>query len=531
MASDGTRRIWLRVSLEVLAALGLAVMVWAGWPHLNLPRLGHEERWFALGWLILLAGPSLLRLRRLPSEPKGTTQTLGQEACTWGAFTAGGLFLAMLIAGDLLGNYKLWLGVAYLSGVGLRLAGLALLLRAVLLARQNVTPQAALGAAGVAALGGLLLLPWVGIDLVVSWPPPWEALLERVLAALIWGGLSGAVLMLLPLIGMQLRAAWLAFLAVAMGPGPVLALSWFKLVPMAIALVALLALIVFRVTGKPRTEPASPGKALPLYWLVRAMMLIWWTIGAALAISAAWWSPHFLLYLEDSLWLRAVALGAFLVICLALLVEYSLPLMGRSGALEAGERYKVLGVMVSALAIFCVLTPLLLAPVVKEKNVWAEMRERARTRLLEEPITLGPDTPEIELEAPAWLLGPSSLYVVSMMHNAAGVKQGDTVVLVTAEDDLDHPYLFPFRAGVDTADWALNRSNVARVARHDPARVADHWTVHTPSGETYRGQSYFSGLYLGRQVNLVQSVRLKYVYQNRPGEKPATIEIRQVILY
>ena len=91
--------------------------------------------------------------------------------------------------------------------------------------------------------------------------------------------------------------------------------------------------------------------------------------------------------------------------------------------------------------------------------------------------------------------------------------------------------MYTFRAGVDTADWALNRSNVARVARHDPARVADSWTVHTPSGETYRGQSYYSGLYLGREVNLIRSVRLKYVYQNRPGEKPATIEIRQVMLY
>ena len=88
----------MRVTLEVLAALGLAAVVWVGWPHLNLPRLGHEERWFALGWLLLLAGPSALRLGRLPSEPIGTTQTLGQEACAWGAFTAGGLFLVMLIS-------------------------------------------------------------------------------------------------------------------------------------------------------------------------------------------------------------------------------------------------------------------------------------------------------------------------------------------------------------------------------------------------------------------------------------------------
>ena len=294
-----------------------------------------------------------------------------------------------------------------MGGVGLRLAGLALLLRAVLLARQTVTPQAALGAATVAALGGLLILPWVGIDLMTSWPPPWEALLERVLAALLWGGISGALLMLLPLLGMQLRAAWLAFLAVAMGPGPVLAVSWFPLIPMAVALVALLALIVFRLGRTPRPEPAPSSKALPLYWLVRAMMLVWWGIGAVLAISAAWWSPHFVLYLEDSLWLRAIALGALLVICLALLLEYSLPLMGRSGALEAGERYKVLGVMVSALAVLCVLTPLLLAPVIKVHSAWGEMRERARTKLLEEPIVLGPGTPEIELEGPAWLLGPT----------------------------------------------------------------------------------------------------------------------------
>jgi hypothetical protein len=330
---------------------------------------------------------------------------------------------------------------------------------------------------------------------------------------------------------LQVRAAWLAYLAVALGPGPTLAVTWFWISPLSVALAFLLALVIFRMSRGHTPSPSSSEARMPLYWLLRAMMLLWWALGAALAITAAWWSPHFPHYLEDSLWLRALGLGAFLVICLGLLIEYSLPLMGRSGMLETGDRYKVLGVMVSALALLCTMTPLLLVPVQKVESAPAEIFERARTRLLEEPIELGPNTPEIELEAPAWLLGPTRLYVVSLLKNAAEVRQGQTVLLLTAEDDLDRPHVYTIRAGVDTADWDLNRSDVARLAQHDPARVARYWIVHTPSGETYRGQSYFTGLYMGQEVNLIKSVRLKYVYKTPRGMKPPTIEIRQVMLY
>ncbi|MFZ5586584.1 MAG: hypothetical protein ACOZHQ_11690, partial [Thermodesulfobacteriota bacterium] len=98
--------------------------------------------------------------------------SLRARACQQGAILLGLVFVALLMAGRELGNYKLWLGAVYLAAVNLRLAGISLGLgrEAAFSPRGEIVTAGCL--AGLAAAAGLLLAPWVRPDLAAAWPPP-----------------------------------------------------------------------------------------------------------------------------------------------------------------------------------------------------------------------------------------------------------------------------------------------------------------------------------------------------------------------
>lgn len=516
---------------------GLAVMV-AGavyflWPRVAVQRLGREEVWFALAWLVILAGPAMLdALRRREPRPLELRYTFEYGAVSYAAFVLGGLFVALLLAGGELGNYKLWLGVVYLGGVTLRLAGLSLLLRAEMLHRPRGDIALALAGAAIAALAALLTIPWLRTDLVALWPPPWPGLALPLAKAALWGAICGAVLLVLRLVGGSQRAAWLVFLALALGPGPALAVSWFEPLPLAVVLAVLVSLAVLRLAGprgRGRSEPLEP-LPMSLYWLLRALMLFWWGVGGAVALCAAWWQPRLEDLFTQSIWLRALGLGGFLVACMGLLAEYTLPLLGRPNWMGLGRERKLPGVILSALALLLAFSPLLLIIPYQSPSAGVRSLEEARHELLAGPVRLGPDNPELTLKPPAWLNGLSRVFVVSYIQGGAALRQGEPVVQLVAVDEQDLPHIFNLRAGIDTAERDLNKREVAAVARHGPARVARARIVYTPTGEAFSAQTYFTGLYLGRRVTLLKSVRLRYLYQNPQGEPPVTVELRQVFL-
>lgn len=528
-AGDGRLVRW---GLETGMALLVAAGVYLIWPRLDLPRLGHEEVWFCLGWLIVLMGPSTLNalVRRRP-EPEGEF-SFSDEPLSHATFLAGGLFVAMLLAGRELGNYKLWLGMLYLSGVGLRLVGLALGLRETMAWRGARDLFVPLSAAGISALACLLILPWVRPDLAALWPPPLEALARPVVAALAWGALSGSVLFLLRLSGVGRRGAWLAFLALGLGPGPVLAVTWFHLLHLGIALVVVGgAAALRRLAGAAAPAPARPsGQPMSLYWLLRALMLLWWGVGATCAMAAAWWQPHLASMFTQSLWLRALLLGGFLVASAGVLVEFSLPLLGRLESPQGGQR-KVLGVLLSSLAVVLSLAPLWFVephrPPLQAKRLLAQ----SRAQILPASTLLGPRNTTLEMKVPAWASGLSRVMVVSELIGAQDVAQGEPVAQLVAVDDSEVPHIFTLRAGVDTAEYALNKRDVATVARHRAARRARSWMVYTPVGEAFWANSYFTALFLGREVYRLDSVTLRYLYKNPPGKTPVRMEVRAVYLY
>ncbi|MCB2226933.1 MAG: hypothetical protein KQH53_09660 [Desulfarculaceae bacterium] len=522
--------------LESALAVVIALSVWWLWSRLALPSMGQEKIWFSLGWLVALGLGAAWRA--LWPQPKGDEahHLLRAGTCSYGALLLAVVFVALLVGAESLGNYKLWLGVVYLGGVTLSLASLTLRLRSRLAAKPRQEAFSALAGAAIAFMACLLILPWVRPDLTALWPPPAGEMWQPLAAAALWGGVAGSSLLVVRLLGGGRRLSWMVYLAVGLGPGPALAVSWLPLIPLGLgcaimAGLAALRLIMMRGTTPGVTGEGGPAQPLSFYWLLRSLMLIWWGVGAAVTLAAAWWYPRVGAMFLEADWLRAVAMGAFVVTCVGLLGEYALPLLGRSEGVPLGPERKVVGIFCSVLAFLAAMSPFLLMQPPAGAALPPYFAEGARAVLLEPETVLGPDKREVELKPPTWLTGLSRVFVISYLSNGAKVKQGETIAQLIATDEQDLPHVYQLRAGIDTAEWALDQRELSLEARHRPARLASTWLIYTATGESFRAHSYLTGLYLGRRVERLTSVRLRYLYKNPPGEPPVKLVLRRVFLY
>ncbi|BEQ16515.1 hypothetical protein [Desulfoferula mesophila] len=527
---------WL---LETALALMVAASVWWLWPRLDLPRMGHEQQWFSLGWLLALGLGAVWRaLWPQPDHEEKAHHLLRAGACSWAALGLGLVFVVLLVASLGLGNYKLWLGIVYLGGVTLSLAGLSLRLRSRVRARPEGELLALLAGAAIAFLACLLILPWVRPDLTALWPPPAGELWMPLAAAALWGGVSGAILPVVRLLGGDRRLAWIVFLAVGLGAGPALAVSWLPLAPLAVVCAIMVGLACLRLLSprlrrgaEEQAEQAQEARPLSFYWLLRALMLIWWGVGAGVTLAAAWWYPRVGAMFTDAIWLRAVGLGAFMVTCVGLLAEYAQPLLGGSDSPRLGRERKVVGVYCSVLALLAAFSPFWLMQPPANAHLPSYFSDGARAVLLSEETVLGPHNPEVELKPPTWLSNLSRVFVISLLSDGGQVEQGQVVAQLIATDEQDLPHIYQLRAGIDTAEWDLDRRETGLEAKHRPARLASTWIVYTASGEAFMAHDYFTGLYLGGRVERLTSVRLRYLYDNPPGKPPVTLVLRKVFLY
>jgi hypothetical protein len=523
---------WLVAAESGMALLvGLAVFIL--FQRLTLPRLGGEEYWFAAGWFILLALPSSLRFVSSLKQNPDISQTLEPEACGRGAFILSGLFVALVIASPYLGNYKLWLGLVYLAGITLRLAGMSLQMRILLLLEPHRRKAVGGFAAGIAFLACVLLLPWVRTDLVSAGQPPFLDILCALASSTCWGVISAAMLFLWMACGGSGRMAWLVFLAVGLGPGPTLAIAWIPLwvlAGLAAAMVLILFLRGFLARAKKKPIHDAGASPLTLYWLLRAMLMFWLGSGLVVALAAAWWYPNLEQMFAKSIWLRALALGGSLVLCVGVLAEYSLPLLGRGRFTSMGKKRKLMGVMLSATALLCAFLPVFFTPGYQKLAPPAEFFGRARRDLLPHSVVLDPSNPVVEMRVPSWLSGLTHVFVVSQTENSRAIAQGSVVAQLEAQDDLGLLYVEQLRAGVDTADGDLSRRGEILPAKHDMARLASNHLVYTPTGEAYPSHHYFTGIFLGREVRRLRLVRVRYTLK-QSGENQARLRLFRVFVY
>jgi hypothetical protein len=91
------------------------------------------------------------------------------------------------------------------------------------------------------------------------------------------------------------------------------------------------------------------------------------------------------------------------------------------------------------------------------------------------------------------------------MADAVGIPQGQAVARATVHLASGRALSFPLRAGLETAEWALDRADVRPLARHGRPRVLESFRA---PGQDWDGHRYLAVLDLGGRY-LVEGIRLE----------------------
>lgn len=112
----------------------------------------------------------------------------------------------------------------------------------------------------------------------------------------------------------------------------------------------------------------------------------------------------------------------------------------------------------------------------------------------------------------------SQITIQSFLAHSVSLPQGQTVAWVELEKPDGSSRRIPLRAGLETAEWAIDRPGLN--GAHQKARVVDSWDM---PGEGYQGHAYGFTVQLVPSVETA-SIRLRYV----SGQ--GNMEIRNVLI-
>ena len=142
------------------------------------------------------------------------------------------------------------------------------------------------------------------------------------------------------------------------------------------------------------------------------------------------------------------------------------------------------------------------------------------TLRVEEWPVVRSDSAPTPLPIPESLSAPvDSVAIVSFLANAAAVPQGATVAEVQVRTQ-EGSVTLPVRAGVDTAEWAYDRPDVAGRVAHARPEVVGHW-IGQP-----RGNLYFTRLALPRAAVLSGWSVAPPAAATVPGVRDASWQVR-----
>lgn len=469
---------------ETLLGIALPVAVLFAWPE----GLSYQPFVFALAFAWLYLGPW-----PLDSSGPAVKSVVSPAMCRLAACLLGPLCLLLCLFAPMVGNFLLWLKIGYL---------LLFTSRMVLLLHHP--PH------------NLVKIMWFSLWAMLAWfPVLWsprqldiQTLAYLAAMVVVWAAICGLLLGLI-----KKPAAYgllLGFLH--LGPLPPLALAW----PNYACWVLLPLLILLALLHYSRgTSGRVPGRGeergvlwLPL-WLFRTVVLSWWCLGLALAVTLAWWLPGHDYYFEHNAWIKAICLGLFVLVCLGLLLEYLLPLMGRPEPEGHWRRDQSWGPMLSACAMLLLLLPALLLPEKQEPDFY--FQDRAKAVLLEEEVALTAANQEISMNVPDDMPNIKHVYVISRLVHGQDIPQGQVVAVMAIKNDSGLPDVHYLRAGIDTADQDLGQSRVMALASHQPVEPADRIAAFSPDGQAYYQQSYISGFFLQNPAELLNEISLFYV--------------------
>lgn len=126
-------------------------------------------------------------------------------------------------------------------------------------------------------------------------------------------------------------------------------------------------------------------------------------------------------------------------------------------------------------------------------------------------VTVSPGSPEATFNVEPMPAG--EIRLVTALAHAPNVPQDATVAEVSVASLDGHVQRFPLRAGIETAEWALRRPDVAAQARHQAARV-----VYTRQSQEGPGGRFMGQLYLATfawditESDPIRQVTIRYLY-------------------
>lgn len=490
-----------RINRETLLGVIVPLAVYA----LLFGSGGRTPLLFALAWLWILIGP-------WPEKPRWTSLKQEQGIISPALYRlitiiSICLFLLVCVLGKLVGNYILWLKVIYYVAYTSRLAlflGSPLMYDGYRLKTMWISAW---------AMGACVPLVW------------WSAGISPHLAylLLLLVGWSATVTLFLSFIKRS-SSHWLIMALLHLGPFLPLALAWPDIASW-ILIPILCLLFLVRWLHKGIARPAVPAGEergvlwVPL-WLFRSAFICWWYLGCALAVSLAWWMPEPGLYFEHNAWLKAVGLGLFVLVCLGLLIEYLMPLLGRPEPQGHWRRDQSWGPILSALALMMVFTPALLLP--RHETPYDFSADKPRAVLLDEPMVLGLSQQEINLPLPEDVSEIKRVYIISRLVNGQNLVQAQPVAVLAVMGETGLPDIYYLRAGIDTAEENLEQSQVMIKTRHTAAESADETVVFSSDGQAYYQKSYLGGFFLDKAPQDLNSISLHYMPSiNAESQGPA----------
>lgn len=485
----------VRVSAFLPVSLLAGVMVYWTWGLAGIPS-GAGRLYFAVAIAgILLLHPRSARLDDDLLEPRSP---LRSEIAVQ-SFAV--LFLVLEAAWRWVGNWKLWMGVLLLSMLSVRAGGafarlneewnegrltprrVAWLLGIVLFLIQAVLFGWVWGerfAAGMAVAD----LAWMGKAVLACGLYAAAAayavykVLQRDTRRRLAAGSLAAVLALNPLLPSVLRSRW-----------------------------GMLAGVVLVTAGALAIASAGPESRLFRRETVFAFGVPWWLATGVLLLPAAWTPDLWELYGRHA-WPLLAALAA------------SVAAAAGAAVIPASRGFFPL-MMTGILLIAC--APFLL-PQRVSPGVFHPPQAAGSERVLQgEQVILSIRNPEHRL--PVSRGADSRVVRISLsLANAMGVDQGASVGEILFTGDGGFVERVSLRAGIDAAEWAIDRRDVAMRVKHRRPPPGESWIVWSPNGESFVAHRYYIDIpFEGRNPG-----EIRFRWSQPGGEKDALLNIHKV---
>jgi hypothetical protein len=478
---------------EIFSGFAVPVIVSGVWPE------GNSYTWYfiapAWGWLLL--GPCLLK-------PGNETRPaiISMRHLRYLTLLMALFFILVACFHSFLGNYVLWAKVIYFTAFTSRF-----------MAAAHLSPKAP---------GYLLSVAWLSVWAIIVytvmiWNPDYIEL-----AVLPW--LAGTIVLWVVACVFFIQSSnnpdahTLYLYLVFLGPLPSLALAWTEAACWILAFIFVILLCFFKL-GHKIDPPELAGKESVLLengkgelwfplWLFRSALILWWCLGCGLMLSLSWWVPRHEHYFQENAWIKAFGLGLFLLICLGLLLEYSLPLLGRPEPKGRWRRDKSWGPALSACAALLALTPALWLPsAIKPDNAYLQ---RADIVVLDKPAILNRDNDEINIPVPESDRQIKRVYIISRLQDGSQIVQTQAVAMLAIIMRTGLPNFHYLRAGIDTAEQDLSQIRVKTQARHQAPALAGYQPSFSADGQAYQRQNYLTGFFLNTPGS-ISSINLHYM--------------------